>query len=570
MKKLLQVLAFSLVIGCVSGDADSVSYYISECQAEGKPNCGQLVAEYIEAGLLRRRLGYVQRRLGGDTPGPCSGFSYAKEQNPTCPAVPSLNADMQQNSPLSVFAREWIDYTCCNIVTKDMNGIVPTIWLWLQVCTKAMNKARADENVYTTDEAYSKTMWGANEAKPYGVGPLKIMKHYCPQDLDGGELTEWMVATFYPVMEAYNPNFKTFNKQIKKCTPKKTNGAVTVLLTSPPKRGAIGHIAMVMHKDHELGLPEDHNNDEYVSFSNMGNTIGAMITGTKAVHVGFGKDLSQVSHTITLYNVDVDAMLTKWKAIKQSRQQFDLMKWNCGRAMLEVLKMGYPGCEQSLDDLDDQLWTPQRAYSLVEQLATDVNADAPATNNAKMLEDIRESQIVPKGSTRTVRKGVPLPILVAAALGSFFGTLLVAGIVAGILIMKMKADAAAMLDRRLAALLIQAAKAPSDSGGPATGAKYVTEGAPSKQNVKNKNSVAPIYEEMDTTKDGETDFAEFSTWAKNHNLSEKQAKMMWKDLDRNHDKHVTSKEWERYIKKRPHLNWLVTRLQSCRKLTPQM
>merc|ERR1719460_669727 len=98
-------------------------------------------------------------------------------------------------------------------------------------------------------------------------------------------------------------------------------------------------------------------------------------------------------------------------------------------------------------------------------------------------------------------------------------------------------------------------------------------GPPSKQQPTKKNSVVPdsalcvtIQEEMDTvTKDGETDFEEFSEWAKNHNLTKKQAKMMWNDLDRNHDKHVTSKEWDEYIQKRPNLKWLVTRLQSCRR-----
>ena len=38
-----------------------------------------------------------------------------------------------------------------------------------------------------------------------------------------------------------------------------------------------------------------------------------------------------------------------------------------------------------------------------------------------------------------------------------------------------------------------------------------------------------------------------------------------RDLDRNHDKHVTSVEWEEYIRKRPNLKWLVTRLQSVRR-----
>ena len=173
--------------------------------------------------------------------------------------------------------------------------------------------------------------------------------------------------------------------------------------------------------------------------------------------------------------------------------------------------------------------------------------------------------------TRTIIQEIPTEYLVAVALGSFFCTLAVAGVAAGIFIMKMKADAAQELDRRLANLLISATSQdkppPSDAG-----RKYQASGPPSKQQHVKKNSVAPdsalsttIQEEMDTgTKDGKTDFEEFSDWAKNHNLTKKQAKMMWNDLDRNHDKHVTSKEWDEYIQKRPNLKWLVTRLQSVR------
>ena len=147
----------------------------------------------------------VQRLQGGqDIAGPCSGFTYSKQQQAgqkfTCPTTPALNADMQASKAgLSVFAREWIDYTCCNIVSKPMEGIIPNVWMWLQVCTKAMNTARGDSNVYVLDDDYKKTMWKDGEKKSYFVGPLRVMKSYCPQDLDGGELTEWMVATFFPV-----------------------------------------------------------------------------------------------------------------------------------------------------------------------------------------------------------------------------------------------------------------------------------------------------------------------------------------------------------------------------------
>merc|ERR550514_1019108 len=125
----------------------------------------------------------------------------------------------------------------------------------------------------------------------------------------------------------------------------------------------------------------------------MGNTIGAMITGTKAVHVGFGEDLAKVTKSITLYNADVDAMKKKWTGIKQSRQMFDLMEWNCARTTLEVLKAGFPDCQSSFDHLD-QLWTPQRAYDFVKVVASNVNAGAPATNNDEMLKNIHARQIV--------------------------------------------------------------------------------------------------------------------------------------------------------------------------------
>jgi len=482
----------------------------------------------------------------------------------TCPTTPALNADMQASKAgLSVFAREWIDYTCCNIVSKPMEGIIPNVWMWLQVCTKAMNTARADSNVYVLDDEYKKTMWKDGEKKSYFVGPLRVMKSYCPQDLDGGELTEWMVATFFPVMEKYNPNFKAFDeKSFKKFTPKKSAGALTVLLTKPDKTGTLGHIAMVIHKDHSLDLPEDHDTEHYVSFSNVGNTIGAMVTGTKAVHMGFGVELAAVTHTITLYNADFDAMEKRWKGIKDSKQMFDLMKFNCARMMLAVLKAGYPNCDIPLEDL----WTPERAYNFIELVEPNANAGAPEAKNAEMLKEIHDHQIEPE--TRTIVKEIPTEHLVAVALSSFFCTLIIAGLAAGFVIMKMKAEAAMELDRRLANLLISATS--QNPGATGAGKKY--QAGPSKQQHVKKNSVAPdsalsttIQEEMDTgTKDGKTDFEEFSEWAKNHNLTKKQAKMMWNDLDRNHDKHVTSKEWDEYIRKRPNLKWLVTRLQSCR------
>jgi len=562
MKNFSKVLALSLVVVGVYADDDFI-WDEDSCLADPVKCCTGKADCPIPH---RRRL---KTKTSAEVIGPCTGFkNYGQGNNPTCPSTPSLNADMQTtNTGLSIFARDWIDYTCCNIVSQKMDGIIPTIWLWLQVCTKAMNTARGHPSVYRQDDEFQKTMWDKDPSKTaYWNGPLKTMKSYCPQDLDGGEMTEWMVATFFPVMEKYNKNFKSFNETFDKFTPTKTTtGAVTVLLTKPNTKGSIGHIAMVMHKDHGLGLPDNHDNDHYVSFSNVGNTIGAMITGTKAVHVGFGTELAGVTKTITLYNADVPAMLTKWQALKQSRQMFDLLEWNCARIMLEVLQAGYPDSVMPRD----QLWTPERAYDFVVHVEPNVNTDAPKTDDADTLKAIHARQIVPEAPpARTITKSVPPTILVAVALGSFFTTLAIAGLAAGIVIVKMKADAAQQLDRKLANLLISATtKKPGAAG---VGGKYQLD--PSKHPHAKSNSVAPdsalsvtIQEQMDTgTKDGQTDFEEFSEWAKNHNLTEKQAKMMWKDLDKNHDKHVTSKEWEDYIDKRPNLKWLATRLQSCR------
>merc|ERR1712139_524511 len=243
---------------------------------------------------------------------------------------------------------------------------------------------------------------------------------------------------------------------------------------------------------------------------------------------------------------------------------FDLMEWNCARIMLEVLQAGYPECDMPLD----QLWTPERAYNFVQLVEPNANAGAPKAKNAEILKDIHARQIEPE--TRTIIKEIPTEHLVAVALASFFCTLVVAALSAAFVIMKMKADAAQELDRRLANLLISAT---SQNKPATTGAGKKYQAVPSKQQHVKKNSVAPdsalsttIQEEMDTgTKDGKTDFDEFSEWAKNHNLTKKQAKMMWNDLDRDHDKHVTTKEWDEYIQKRPNLKWLVTRLQSCRR-----
>ena len=160
-------------------------------------------------------------------------------------------------------------------------------------------------------------------------------------------------------MEQYNPNFQPVVESVADCENKENTGAVTVLLTKPLMNGTFGHVAMVLHEDHSLALPEGLDDTHYVSFSNHRDTVGVMITGTKADHVGFGHDLKGVTETVTLYNADVEAMMTKWDDIKNSGQMFDLLEWNCARVALEVLNEGYPDCVVALED---QLWTPTNMF----------------------------------------------------------------------------------------------------------------------------------------------------------------------------------------------------------------
>merc|ERR1719158_2108188 len=140
------------------------------------------------------------------------------------------------------------------------------------------------------------------------------------------------------------------------------------------------------------------------------------------------------------------------------------MEWNCARIMLEVLQAGYPERDMPLA----QLWTPERAYNFVKLVEPNVNAGAPEAKNAETLKAIHDRQIEPE--TRTITKSIPTEHLVAVALSSFFCTLVIAGLAAAIVIMKMKADAAQELDRRLANLLISAtSQNPGPSG---AGKKY--------------------------------------------------------------------------------------------------
>ena len=51
-----------------------------------------------------------------------------------------------------------------------------------------------------TPQSYSLDMQFNRENDDfYASGPLHNMKKYCPQDLDGGGLSEWTVESFFPV-----------------------------------------------------------------------------------------------------------------------------------------------------------------------------------------------------------------------------------------------------------------------------------------------------------------------------------------------------------------------------------
>jgi len=499
------------------------------------------------------------------TNGPCAGFDFADQQ--TCGEHPELNPSLDNDYALSIFARDWIEYTCCQITKEPMHGIISTVWLWLQVCNTAVTTALSNTQHLLDDNQYSQEeMTGV----PYVTGPLKVMYYYCPQDLDShGHLSEWVVATFFPVIEDRNPNFHAFQESVDNCAvDEESTGAVTVLLTEPvdtETRRSFGHIAMVLHEDPvSLALPDSHDQDNFVSWSNHGNTIGAMITGTKAVHVGFGQKLENVTHTITLYNADTQAMLEKWQDIRTNGQMFDLMEWNCARTLFEVLNEGYKKCQVPVDEL----WTPDRAYKLInEKLKTKINAGVIKPQVS--VESIREAQIV--APVEIINTGIDPALVIGICLACFFGTLILATAVATAIILKIKADASQQLDRNLANLLISAASNPNSKGGMPAIAEEGAGGAsgpPSKKKGK-KNSVAPIplsasiQQEMDVgTTDGKTDYPEFMKWAKDHGFNFKAAKILWSELDRDHNNHVTNKEWEKYIEKRPNLKWLATRIQS--------
>ena len=189
-------------------------------------------------------------------------------------------------------------------------------------------------------------------------------------------------------------------------------------------------------------------------------------------------------------------------------------------------------------------------------MAVKVQTDTVTAATSISHKDIQARHIYPPDPS-----GVSATVVVAIALACFFGTLLLAILVAVIIIMRIKADAAKQLDRNLANLLISAA---STKEGP-------PQAVATKKSAVKKNSVVPsnlgdtiqhTLETTDTDDDGKTDKNEFMQWAKNHSLKPAQAKLMWTELDRDNNNQVDRAEWDKYIEKRPNLKWLATRLQS--------
>ena len=165
------------------------------------------------------------------------------------------------------------------------------------------------------------------------------------------------------MMYKYNPHFVPPNTSIADCTATKTSGAVTILL-SKDRAATLGHIAVIVHDDHDLALPSDLDTTRYMSFWPGIDATGPMLTGTKARYAGFGTDLENVTEVVTLYNVDTDSVLKKWDNIKKSAQMFDAVEWNCARTAIEVLNAGHPNC---LVD-PDCLWTPKTAFEHIKKV----------------------------------------------------------------------------------------------------------------------------------------------------------------------------------------------------------
>ena len=92
--------------------------------------------------------------------------------------------------------------------------------------------------------------------------------------------------------------------------------------------------------------------------------MGQLLNGTQSHHGGFGTHAKDVADVLTLYNVDTDAVLKKWDSLKKSGQMYDLINWNCARAVIDVFDAGYPNCVVQ----NSPLWTPESAFDYLKQV----------------------------------------------------------------------------------------------------------------------------------------------------------------------------------------------------------
>ena len=133
-------------------------------------------------------------------------------------------------------------------------------------------------------------------------------------------------------------------------------------------------------------------------------------------------------------------------------------------------------------------------------------------------------------------------VVIAIVLAAFFGTLLLAVVVATIVVMRTRANANHQLDKVMVRLLISATAHNTKGSG--------------------TTPIADIHQKIDHSHDGRVDEGEFSVWAKENNITTKEAKILWKQLDKNCDKSVSKEEWDHFIGNRPYLKFLVARMKS--------
>merc|ERR1712224_946152 len=170
------------------------------------------------------------------------------------------------------------------------------------------------------------------------------------------------------------------------------------------------------------------------------------LTGSKAEYNGFGRGLKEVTSVITLYNADTNAMVKEWDILKKSGQMYDLVNWNCARAVMEVLRSGFPDCNFPVH----QLMEPSTAFGYVEKAKT---TDVINTKTIT-VESIRSRHIYPPTQSNSGDDGIPVMTVVAITLTTVFGSLVIAAIVSGVVICKIKGDAEKELVESLAGLLL--------------------------------------------------------------------------------------------------------------------